>query len=95
MRHADGSWRWVLTRGLAMRDTTDGRPKRMAGSLSDITERRRAERQLRHDAFHDSLTELPNRALFMDRLEHALRHTARDPTFSLLCCSWTSTASSW
>ena len=83
MRHADGSWRWVLTRGLAMRDTTDGRPTRMAGSLSDITERRRVERQLRHDAFHDSLTELPNRALFMDRLEHALRHNERDPTFSL------------
>ena len=83
IRHADGSWRWVLTRGLAIRDTTDGRPTRMAGSLSDITERRRAERQLRHDAFHDSLTELPNRALFMDRLEHALRHNERDPTFSL------------
>jgi len=83
MRHADGSWRWVLTRGLAMRDTRDGRPTRMAGSLSDITERRRAERQLRHDAFHDSLTELPNRALFMDRLEHALRHNERDPTLSL------------
>jgi diguanylate cyclase (GGDEF)-like protein/PAS domain S-box-containing protein len=78
MRHADGSWRWVLTRGLAIRETTGGKATRMAGSLSDITERRRAELQLRHDAFHDSLTELPNRALFMDRLEHALVTNARD-----------------
>ena len=38
MRHADGSWRWVLTRGLAIRDA-DGRATRMAGSLSDITDR--------------------------------------------------------
>jgi diguanylate cyclase (GGDEF)-like protein/PAS domain S-box-containing protein len=83
MQHGDGSWRWVLTRGLAIHDVTDGKPTRMAGSLSDITERRRAERQLRHDAFHDSLTGLPNRALFMDRLEHALRHTERDPALSL------------
>jgi diguanylate cyclase (GGDEF)-like protein/PAS domain S-box-containing protein len=77
MRHSDGTWRWVLTRGLAVRDG-NGEATRMAGSLSDITERRRAEGQLQHDAFHDSLTGLPNRALFVDRLEHALRHSERD-----------------
>jgi diguanylate cyclase (GGDEF)-like protein/PAS domain S-box-containing protein len=78
MRHRDGSWRWVLTRGLAIRAKAGGSATRMAGSLSDITERHRAEHQLRHDAFHDSLTGLPNRALFMDRLGHVLQHNTRD-----------------
>jgi diguanylate cyclase (GGDEF)-like protein/PAS domain S-box-containing protein len=77
MRHLDGSWRWVLTRGLAIRGA-DGQATRMGGSLSDITDRRRAERQLQHDALHDALTELPNRALFLDRVEQVLRRAERD-----------------
>ncbi|MEE8441102.1 MAG: diguanylate cyclase, partial [Spirochaetia bacterium] len=44
---------------------------------TDITERKRAEEQLIHDSFHDSLTELPNRALFTDRLQQTL--SALDP----------------
>lgn len=43
----------------------------------DITERRRAEEQLLHDAFHDSLTKLPNRALFLDHLKLAVNHCRR------------------
>src|SRR6266404_2368313 len=43
----------------------------------DITERRRAETQLLHDAFHDSLTGLPNRALFLDHLKLAINHCRR------------------
>ncbi|MHB8690939.1 MAG: putative bifunctional diguanylate cyclase/phosphodiesterase [Solirubrobacteraceae bacterium] len=79
MRHADGSWRWVLTRGLAIRGPT-GRATRMAGSLSDINDRRDAELRLQYDALHDALTGLPNRALFMDRVEQLLRRSARDPS---------------
>ena len=78
MRHADGSWLWVLCRGLAICDRT-GAPTRMAGSIADITQRRRVEDRLRHDALHDPLTGLPNRALLVDRLEQILQRSRRDP----------------
>jgi diguanylate cyclase (GGDEF)-like protein/PAS domain S-box-containing protein len=81
IRHADGGWRWVLTRGLTTRDA-DGRPRRITGSLSDITDRRVAQERLIHDALHDSLTGLPNRALFLDRLTQCLRHLERDASYA-------------
>jgi diguanylate cyclase (GGDEF)-like protein/PAS domain S-box-containing protein len=66
MLHKDGSYRWMLSRGLAVRDRT-GQAYRMAGSLTDVTERKVV----------DGLTGLPNRLLFMDRLGQAIAHTAR------------------
>ena len=51
----------------------------MAGSMTDITRRKQAETRLLHEAVHDPLTGLPNRLLFMDRLDLALRRYRRDP----------------
>ena len=69
--HRDGSYRWVLVRGLSARDKED-KAYRLAGSITDITDSKGAEQQLLHNAFHDVLTGLPNRALFMDRLKRSL-----------------------
>jgi diguanylate cyclase (GGDEF)-like protein len=76
MRTREGSWLWVLARGVAVRDAA-GRASRFAGSISDIQERKSSQEKLLHDAFHDPLTNLPNRALFMDRVDHALRRVRR------------------
>lgn len=74
--HRNGSVVWVMVRGVAV-SGKDGEPKRMAGSLSDVTARKRAEERLSHDAFHDSLTGLPNRNLFLDRIDLTQRQSRR------------------
>jgi diguanylate cyclase (GGDEF)-like protein/PAS domain S-box-containing protein len=79
VRHADGTWRWVMVRGIAIRGV-DGKPARMAGSLSDITDRHLVQVRLRHEALHDALTGLPNRTLFLDRVTHSLQQSIRDPS---------------
>jgi diguanylate cyclase (GGDEF)-like protein/PAS domain S-box-containing protein len=76
LQDKEGRYRWVLVRGVASRDE-DGRAYRMAGSLTDIGRRKAIEAQLQHDALHDSLTGLANRALLVDRLELALAQAKR------------------
>ncbi len=67
MQHRDGSYRWMLCRGIAVPDA-QGEVYRLTGSQADITNSRQAIEQLRHDALHDKLTSLPNRAYFLEEL---------------------------
>ncbi len=80
IRHKSNNYIWVLCRGLAVQDSSNV-PTRMAGSQTDITLRKVFEEQLRHQALHDSLTSLPNRALFLDRLTQAIRLSERQKDY--------------
>jgi diguanylate cyclase (GGDEF)-like protein/PAS domain S-box-containing protein len=71
----DGTVRWIHARAMWTTEA-DGRSG-VVGTVLDITERRLAEEALEFQTYHDSLTGLANRALFLDRLDHALRRTER------------------
>jgi len=74
----DGGVRWVSTTKLPLRDS-DGAVVGTFGISRDITQRKLAEAQLERQAFFDSLTGLPNRALFMNRLQHLFHRARRTP----------------
>ncbi len=75
IHHADGSWRWIEVVGKNLFD--DPAVGGLVVNYRDITARKTLEDELRHQAFHDSLTGLANRALFVDRLDHAISLTSR------------------
>jgi len=80
IRHKDGSWRTLESTANAIRNAR-GKTDKLVIVNRDITERKRAEELLAHNAFHDGLTSLPNRALFIDRLQHALTLSKRHANY--------------
>jgi PAS domain S-box-containing protein len=74
----DGEWVWVLCRGMVTHRDAQGRPTRMAGTHTDIDEKKKADALIWTQANYDSLTLLPNRRLFRDRLDHEIKRAQRE-----------------
>jgi len=83
MRHKNGDWR-ILESTASPIQNGNGKLERLVIVNRDITERKRAEEMLEHRALHDGLTELPNRALFVDRLQHSLIRSRRHSDYSFV-----------
>lgn len=82
LRRKDGTYRWYQLRARAI-PGEQGRAGRCIGTLADITTLKRSEERMLYDAVQDRLTGLPNRALFMDRLDRAIRRTQGDDSIKL------------
>ena len=78
VRHADGSW--LVIEAVAKNLLDDPAVNGIVVNYRDVTGRKSLEDELKRQAFHDSLTGLANRALFADRLQHAITRAERSPT---------------
>ena len=84
IRRDTGEWLWVRARGRVVERDDRGRALRLAGTYADINARKVVEQRLRRQAEFDTLTDLPNRALFRERLQQGLRRATRGSTLALL-----------
>ncbi len=80
IQHKDGSWRFLESTASAI-SGSNGEPEALVIVNRDITERKQSEALLEHRALHDGLTGLPNRALFLDRLQRAIGVSLRHGDF--------------
>jgi len=71
----DGTWKWVLTRGMVISRDAQGTPLRMIGTHTDISDRKNAEALVWKQAHFDALTGLPNRRMLRHRLDNAIRRS--------------------
>ena len=79
LRTLDGHYMWFALKARPVVGS-DGEVVRLVGTVTDVTEFKTAEERLLHDAVHDNLTGLPNRELFLDRLDAALSFAKADST---------------
>jgi len=84
IRRRSGDWLWVHARGRVVERSASGQALRLAGTYADINARKVTEERLRYRAEFDTLTDLPNRALFVERLQHAMARATRSSPMALL-----------
>lgn len=84
MHHQEGHWVWVHSKGRVVVRDAFGRPLRMVGTHMDITERKNFDEEIKRLAYYDSLTDLPNRRLLIDRFRQALAASERNMQYGAL-----------
>jgi diguanylate cyclase (GGDEF)-like protein/PAS domain S-box-containing protein len=84
IRRRLGDWLWVRARGRVVERDAGGRALRLAGTYADINMHKVAEDRLRHRAEFDTLTDLPNRASFIERLQQTMARSTRSSSMALL-----------
>lgn len=72
LRRGDGQWIWVSSTALVKRNP-QGKAMRMIGAVTDITERKETERRIEYLAYHDTLTGLPNRLKFQQKMDETIK----------------------
>lgn len=77
LKDKSGNYIWILSRGKALWDG-NGKAVRMAGSHTDITNYKVMEDKLRHLAYFDTLTDVPLRSVFLDKLKAAIEQAEKD-----------------
>ena len=83
LRRHDGEYRWIVAEGIPRYDSA-GMFVGYVGHCFDITERRQAEEQIRNLAYYDTLTQLPNRRMLLERLKHAMAASKRSGLYCAL-----------
>ncbi|WPC68042.1 EAL domain-containing protein [Rhodoferax ferrireducens] len=78
VRCKDGSWKWMLSRGMVISRDAQGLPLRMIGTHTDVTERKKSEALIWRQAHFDTLTGLPNRHMLRDRVAQEIKKSKRD-----------------
>jgi diguanylate cyclase (GGDEF)-like protein/PAS domain S-box-containing protein len=73
----DGNWKWMLARAIVVARDDKQRPLRVTGMMTDITDKRESDEVIWRHANFDTLTGLPNRRLFRDRLDHEVKKAHR------------------
>ncbi|MEZ0232271.1 MAG: putative bifunctional diguanylate cyclase/phosphodiesterase [Methylophilaceae bacterium] len=77
MQCKDGTWKWTLSRGMVVSSAPDGKPLRMIGTHTDISERKYSEAQIYRLAHYDFVTGLPNRTSFLNSIDEEIKKARR------------------
>ncbi|MCB2287734.1 EAL domain-containing protein [Clostridium algidicarnis] len=77
IKTGDGSYKWVNNRGKVLKDSL-GVPLKVAGSITDIDERKRYQEKIKFLAYYDTLTGLPNRALIKEKLDKIIKESKKE-----------------